>query len=197
MKLNNFLFIVLILSFLSGNVSAQKKVTLLKRLDDDAGRYGQKLIPMFENKPGDAAKRKAMEPFVIGYFGWKAKVLTNFGVGKIEAAHLDVCRIMLGLYDKEIDSTLKTIVSRAKTPVDWVDVPESERKIIHQFVVIKYTAKFMGFNDLFQEKISSTVSESDKWKSGLGVALGELGGNLVNWYKFPNYANYDQTIAQS
>ncbi|MBX7172462.1 MAG: hypothetical protein K1X72_15955 [Pyrinomonadaceae bacterium] len=112
-------------------------MTLLKRLDDDAGRYGQKLVPIFTNPSSEnTTKQKAMQPFIMGYFGWKAKVLTQFGVGKIEAAHLDICRIMLGVYDEEIDGTLKTIVARAKTPTDWIDVTETEQKTIHQFVVV-------------------------------------------------------------
>ncbi len=193
--MKTIIFSIIILSFLGLNIFAQPTVTLLKRLDDDAGRYGQKLSVIFENKPGDAAKQKALEPFVIGYFGWKAKVLTNLGVGKIEAAHLDICRIMIGLYDPEIDDTLKTIVGRAKTPVDWEEVSEAEKKKIHQFVVIKYSGKYMGLNELFQGKTSSQISESDKWKSMLGASLGELGGSLVNWYKFPTSTSYPKNIS--
>lgn len=194
--MKTIIFSFIILSFLSLNIFAQPTVTLLKRLDDDAGRYGQKLSVVFENKPGDADKRKSMEPFVMSYFGWKAKVLTNFGVGKIEAAHLDICRIILGLYDSEIDDTLKTIISRAKTPVDWIDVPETEKKKIHQFVVIKYAGKYSGFNDLIAGKTQSQINELDNWKSMLGSGLGEIGGSLVNWYKFPKYEKYHTNIAE-
>lgn len=195
MKLNNFLFAIIIFSFLSANIFAQQ-VTLLKRLDDDAGRFGQKLAPIFDNQPGNVAKQKAIQPFIIGYYGWKAKGLAEFGVGKIEAAHLDICRIMLGLYDSEIDATLKTIVGRAKTPTDWIDVTEAEKKAIHQFVVIKYGGKYLGFDQLMQGKKTSEISEADKWKSMLGTGLGELGGSLVNWYKFPTSTTYPKKISE-
>lgn len=196
MNIKKAIFIGLIFAFFSTTISAQKTVTLLKRLDDDAGRYGQKIAPIFENKPGDAVKQKALEPFVIGYYGWKAKVLTQFGVGKIEAAHLNICRIMLGLYDPELDGTLTTIVGRAKTPTDWVEVSDAEQKTIHNFVVIKYSGKYLGLNDALSGKTSSSVSESDKWKSMLGASLGEIGGSFVNWYKFPTSADYPKRIAQ-
>lgn len=196
MSIKKAIFIGLILAFFSTTISAQKTVTLLKRLDDDAGRYGQKIATSFENKPGDAAKQKALEPFVIGYYGWKAKILTQFGVGKIEAAHLNICRIILGLYDKEIDGTLTTIVGRAKTPTDWVEVSEAEQKTIHNFVVMKYSGKYLGLNDVLSGKTSSSVTESDKWKSMLGASLGEIGGSFVNWYKFPTSADYPKRIAQ-
>jgi hypothetical protein len=195
MKSSKFLFLFILLSFLALNAFGQN-VTLLKRLDDDAGRYGQKMAVIFDNQPSNAAKQKAMEPFVISYFGWKAKGLSEFGVGKIEAAHLNICRIMLGVYDQEIDGTLRTIVGRAQTPTDWIDVPETEKKTIHQFVVIKYGGKYLGFDQLLQGK-AVPVNESDKWKYMLGTALGELGGKLVNWYKFPTNANYPKYVAES
>lgn len=196
MNFKKVLIVGLIFAFFSTTISAQKTVTLLKRLDDDAGRYGQKIAPIFENKSGDAAKQKALEPFVIGYYGWKAKVLTQFGVGKIEAAHLNICRIMLRLYDGEIDATLTTIIGRAKTPTDWIEVSDEEQKTIHKFVVMKYSGKYLGINDALAGKTSSSVSESDKWKSMLGAGLGEIGGSLVNWYKFPTSTDYPKSIAQ-
>lgn len=196
MRVSKFLFAVVVLSCFVINTFGQKTVTLLKRLDDDAGRYGQKLTPIFDGSSANAAKRNAMEPFVMGYYGWKAKVLAEFGVGKIEAAHIDICRIMLGLYDTEIDGLLKTIVSRAKTPTDWVDVSEAEKKAIHKFVVVKYSGKYMGFNELIEGKTKSQISEKDKWKSMLGSALGEVGGSLINWYKFPTSTTYPKRISE-
>lgn len=195
MRLNKLLFFIILCSFFPLIIFGQN-VTLLKRLDDDAGRYGQKLAPIFDDSPTNVAKQKAIQPFVISYFGWKAKVLTQFGVGKIEAAHLDICRIMLGVYDKEIDGTLKTIVARAKTPTDWVDVPVAEQNVIHKFVVMKYSGKYLGINDALQGKTKAESSELDKWKSMLGTSLGELGGSLVNWYKFPTSQSYPKHISE-
>lgn len=195
MKSYKFFFFFILFSFFTFNSYGQT-VTLLKRLDDDAGRYGQKMAVIFEDQPGNAAKQKAMEPFVISYFGWKAKGLSEFGVGKIEAAHLNICRIMLGVYDQEIDGTLRTIIGRAQTPTDWLDVSETEKKAIHQFVVTKYGGKFLGFNNLLQGK-PTPIDQTDKWKYMLGTALGEIGGKLVNWYKFPTNANYPKYVAES
>lgn len=195
MKSYKLLFLFILCGFFTFSVFGQN-VTLLKRLDDDAGRYGQKMAVIFDAQPGNVAKQKAMEPFVISYFGWKAKGLSEFGVGKIEAAHLNICRIMLGVYDQQIDGTLRTIVGRAQTPTDWIDVPEVEKKAIHQFVVVKYGGKFLGFDQLMQGK-TTPINESDKWKYMLGTALGEVGGKLVNWYKFPTSVEYPKSVAKS
>lgn len=196
MKINKFLFAIIVFSFLITNVLGQKMVTLDKRLNEGAGDYGMKLAPLFENQPGNAAKQKAMQPFVIAFYGWKSMKLAELGVGKIEAAHLDINRVMLGLYDDEIDSLLKTIVARAQTPTDWVDVSDAERKTIHKFVVMKYGGSYLGLNGV----ISGNYKQPDKieaWKYSFGAAMGELAGNLINWYKLPNNPSYHQKISQN
>ncbi|MBX7172461.1 MAG: tetratricopeptide repeat protein [Pyrinomonadaceae bacterium] len=54
----------------------------------------------------------------------------------------------------------------------------------------------MGINDALQGKTKSQSSEFDKWKSMLGTSLGELGGSLVNWYKFPTSESYPKHISE-
>jgi tetratricopeptide (TPR) repeat protein len=169
-------------------------VNLLKRLDEDSATYAIKVVPIFENKAGNEAKREAIKPFIIGYFGWKAKMLTRFGVGKNEANQLEIARVILGFYDAEIDSTLTNIIGRAKTPIDWVPVSDAERKILHNYVFIKYGGKFLGF-DMGNGVNSPPTSETVKWKYWLGVSLGELATELNIWYMLPTYEKQHQTVA--
>lgn len=196
MKINRLLFTVIFLNCCLINAFGQKMVTLDKRLNDRSGEYGKAIAPFFENKPGDAAKQKALKPFVIGFYGWKSMKLTELGVGQIEAAHLDICRIILGLYDPEIDQTLKTIVGRAKTPTDWIDVSEAERKTIQKYVVMKYGGDYTGINAAISGNYNRQPDEIEKWKYNFGGAMGELAGHLTNWYKLPNNPSYHKKISE-
>jgi hypothetical protein len=196
MKINKFLFAIIVLSFFAINAFGQKTVTLDKRLNDRSGEFGKALAPIFGNNPGDAEKQKSMQPFVMGFYGWKAKKLAELGVGQIEAAHLDICRIMLGIYDPEIDQTLKVIIGRAKTPTDWVDVTETEQKTIHKYVVVKYGGKYLGLTEILADNYKNKPDEVQQWKYNLGAALGELAGGLTNWYKLPNNPAYHKKISE-
>lgn len=197
MKINKILFAIIFLSCFVINTLGQKTVTLDKRLNDKSGEYGQKISVIFENKSGDAEKQKSMQPFVIAFYGWKAMKLTELGVGQIEAAHLDICRIMLGLYDSEIDQTLKIIVGRAKTPIDWINVSDAEQKTIHKFVVMKYGGKYLGLTAIMAGDYKNKPNPLEQWKYNFGTALGELAGHLTNWYKLPNNPAYHKKISES
>lgn len=196
MKINQILFAIIVLSCFVINAFGQKMVTLDKRLNDRSGDFGKTLAPIFENKPGDAEKQKSMQPLVIGFYGWKAKKLTELGVGQIEAAHLDICRIILGLYDTEIDQTLKTIVGRAKTPTDWIEVSDAEQKTIHKYVVMKYGGKYLGLTAILAGDYKNKPDAVEQWKYNFGAGLGELAGALTNWYKLPNNPAYHKKVSE-
>lgn len=184
-----------VLLFLCVSVFAQPKVTLLKRLNDRSGDMAKEVLVFFEASPGNAEKRQAMEPFVIGFFGWKAKVVTQLGVGQIEAAHLNVCRLMLQMYDDELDTTLNTIIARAKTPVDWPLITDAEQKKIHNFVVMKNGNKYTKMLVPLDGNINNRPDPVIAWKFDTGGALGELAGNLTNWYKMPTSTSYHANIS--
>lgn len=187
------LFLTIVAFFGSG--FAQPKVTLLKRLNDRSGDMAKEVLVFFEIAPGNLEKRNAMEPFVVGYFGWKAKVVTQLGVGQIEAAHLNVSRLMLQMYDDEIDTTLNTIIGRAKTPVDWPSISDAEQKTIHNFVVMKNGNKYTKILVPLDGNINNRPDPLVAWKFDTGGSLGELAGNLINWYKMPTSTSYHKNIS--
>ncbi|MGD9590130.1 MAG: hypothetical protein AB7Q37_12675 [Pyrinomonadaceae bacterium] len=185
----------LLLLLTTAQAIAAQKVTLGKRLDDGAGALAQGYLKMLEADPLNESKRAAMEPFVNGFFGFKALRMVNLGVGTIEAAHLNICSTMLGFYDPEVVPTLKGITARAKSPVEWPVPPETERKTVQRFVVVKQFDRFGSMNDILNETIPE-VDPRSQWQWEVGMSLGEIAADLTMWYKFPNYPPFDKSMGE-
>jgi len=185
----------LLLLLVTAHTIAAQKVTLGKRLNDGAGPFGQRFFARLEADPAPQAKMRAMEPFIIGFFGWKALRMLNLGVGQIEANHLAVCATMIGIYDPEVVPTLKAIAARPKSPVDWLDTPEGERKQVQRFVVVKQSNRFGSLED-FDKGGLPEVDPRSKWQWEVGSLLGEMAGDLTMWYKFPNYPPFDRSMGE-
>ncbi|MEZ5429095.1 MAG: tetratricopeptide repeat protein [Pyrinomonadaceae bacterium] len=196
MKITKISISLLILISLAVNGFAQKMVKLDQPVNDGSGNFAKKVLNLFDAAPGNAARQKAMEPFVIGFYGWKALAITRLNVGKIEAAHLSFSRIALSFYDDELGPTLKAIEARPTSPTDWRDVPVEEKNAIQKYVVQKYGGKYSGLADLFSDKLDVKIDRVAEWKYDLGAGLGELAGNVTIWYQFPNYPKFDQNIAE-
>jgi tetratricopeptide (TPR) repeat protein len=126
----------------------------------------------------------------------KTMRLTDLGVGKIEAAHMGISKVVLSLYDNEIESTLQAIMDRARTPVDWEDVSDAEKQAIQKFVIQKYGGKYLGITAAIEGR-NEQPDPNEKWKYQTGAAMGELGGMLINWYKLPNNASYQKRVSEA
>lgn len=192
MKRSIALFAAIILFCVSSDA---QKVTLGKRLDDGAGKLAQAFFARIENN-GTQAKIDAMEPFIIGVFGWKTQRMASLGsVGAIEAAHMDVCRMVIGFYDTEVDGTIKAIHARAKSPVNFIDLTEDEKKRIQRFAVVKQYNRFGSFDDIAKGTMPE-IDERSKWQFFLAAAIGEAAADVTMWYKFPNYAPFDKSFSE-
>ncbi len=182
----------LVLLLAAIHLAAGQRVTLGKPLDDGSLAFVDRFVAIVRDDP-TGSKMTAMEPFVIGLYGFKAMRMSNLGVGKIEAAHLKMCASMLGFYDKEVDATLTTIAARGTSPVDWPVPPEAELKAIQRFVVMKQFNRFGSFDDIANDNLPE-IDPRSKWQWEVGSALGELAADVTMWYKFPNYAPFDKSI---
>lgn len=189
--------IILLLTFtLLFELSAfGQKVTLEKPLNDGSGQFAQKVVGLFNPSPIAASKQKAMEPFVIGYFGWKALRYANLGVGKIEAIHLDFCLAGLQMYDNELEPTIKAIQARAKSPTDWLAATADEKAKIRAFVVTKHGGKYIGIGRFLDPSLPEPNKE-ETWRYNLGSLLGETGADITLWYIFPNNAGFDKAFGE-
>lgn len=183
--------VVVLLAAMHPPVAAQK-VTLGKPLDDGALAFVDRFVAIVKDDPA-GTKLAAMEPFVIGLYGFKAMRMANLGVGKLEAAHMTMCTSMLGFYDKEVDNTLRTIAARGTSPVDWPLPSEAERKAVQRFVVMKQFNRFGSFDDIANGTLPE-IDERSKWQWEVGSALGELAADVTMWYRLPNYAPFDKSI---
>ncbi len=179
------------------SAAAQGKVTLGKPLDDGGGALGQKVADITgDTSPGGRRRSEAVKPFVMGYYGWNLMGITQLGIAKLETIRINIDRLVLNLYDPELDPVLKAIVARNQnSATDWGDPTEAESKAIQEFVVQKWTGKYTGISSMLESLKSGRPEEpkndpAEQWKFKAGMALGEFGASLINWYKLPNNDKY-------
>lgn len=186
---------LLLFALLLSISSHAQTVTLGKRLDDGTGKFAQTFLADIESK-GTRSKIDALEPLIMGVFGWKAQRMASLGsVGAIEAAHMDVCRIVIGFYSKELDPTITAIHARAKSPTIFVLLSDAEKETIRKFVVVRQFQRFGSVDDM-KDGTMPQIDERSKWQYFVAAALGETAADITMWYKFPNYAPFDKSISE-
>jgi hypothetical protein len=171
-----------------------QKATLDKPLDDGTGAFARRVGTWFEGPETSVAKQTAMGPFVVGLYGFKTLRITNIAVGKLESMHLNICRIMLGLYDDEIDAHLQLLIDKGAKADGYYFPTDAEKAEVQKYVIRKHGAKYMGFTPDFKPVPIDKVAS---WKFSAGSALGEIAADVTGWYKFPNNAAYDKNIQES
>jgi hypothetical protein len=102
-------FIIVLL--ITADLFAQK-ATFDKPLNDGTGKFAQKVGTWFEGPDASVEKSSSIGPFVTGLYGFKTLSITNLAIGKLESMHINICRIMLGLYDNELDAHLKVLIDK-------------------------------------------------------------------------------------
>lgn len=183
----NFAILILAIS------SAAQVRMVEKSVFDGAGDFAKVALDLAEPLPSNAAKRKALEPFIISFFGWRLMPLTSYPIGTIEAGNITFSRIALDYYDNGLTPTLKAIEERSKKSGRFEAPVAAERSAIQKFVVQKHGGKYLGFEAL----LAGNFEEPDpraKWWYDVGSSLGELGGNVTIWYRMTSIPAFDQTI---
>jgi len=183
--------IILTLLFLLAATATPQRTQLDKPLNDGTGAVALQVGKYFEGTDASLGKQKAIEPFVMGLFGFKALRTTNIAVGKLESMHLNICRIMLGLYDNEIDAHLQSLIDKGAGSPDFYFPTEAEIAVVQKFVVRKHSARYMGFTADFKPL---PVDKVAAWKFFVGSALGEIAADVMGWYKFKNNAGYNKDV---
>lgn len=174
---------------------ASAQLTYGKVLDDGTIEFSHAFTKLLESETEGLQKLRTFEPFVMGLYGWKALRLTNIGVGRLEAGHLKVCRLMIGFYDDEIDQLLESIANRPKGPMDDYFPTKAELTSIQRFVVVKQTNRFGTFAEMASGRPMIKVDPRSRWQHDLGMALGETAADLTMWYKLANVPMFDEQFS--
>lgn len=198
MKRAKISVVLLILLSVSVNGSTQG---FGKVVDDGAGAYAKELIAFHSANTGNLLKKNDFEPFAISFFGWRALTITRLPFNKFEGSHLNICRLALSIYDKELDATLQTLATRPTEITRPVEATAAEKDAIQKFVVRKYGEKYLmpGMNAVLTGDDKAAPRKRDEtaaWKYNLGATLGELAGSLTKWFWFPNNPKYDEAISE-
>lgn len=183
--------IALVLSLLLVLYTSAQTVTLNKPLADGTGPFAVEVGKWIEGPAADPAKAAAIEPFVLGLYGFKTLRTVNLGIGKLESMHMNISRIMLGVYDDELDGHLKILIDKGANAKGFYYPTDAEKSPVQKFVVQKYAAKYMGFTPDFTPVKQDPVAQ---WKFNVGSALGELASDVTGWHNFPNYPAYDKSM---
>lgn len=196
MKTVKIAAVVMVLLSFSGSGFAQGFGVAV---DDGAALYARDLARFHGSSVENLLKKNDLEPFAVSFFGWRALTIARLPFNKLEGTHLDVCRLGLSIYDKELDATLQALATRPTQMTSSVEATEAEKSAIQKFVVQKYGAKyFMDLNDMrssFEKGAEpKKMDETAKWKYTLGAVMGELAGSVVKWFWFPNNPKYDEAI---
>ncbi|MFN0139818.1 MAG: tetratricopeptide repeat protein [Pyrinomonadaceae bacterium] len=184
----------------------RKEILSLVNLTDEPGKYAERLISIFEGSGGDTNKQIAMQPFVIGYFGWKAKAMIRSDVGRFSLPHLESSRVLIGLYDDGANAALAGVIERAaklpqpniNTLLNGVKATEAEKKSLHDVVFFKYSMGYIGVYDYAKigtAKFPPREDDKKQWQYFLGVQLGEFAGKMMSWYHVPNWNKYHTELA--
>jgi tetratricopeptide (TPR) repeat protein len=197
MKVSKILAGLLLLISLSVNGFAQG---FGKLVDDGGVAYAGELIRFHSSSVGNLLKRPDLEPFAVSFFGWRAMTIARLPFNKIEGTHLNVCRLALKVYDKELDAMLQTLADRPTSLTSFVEATQAEKAAIQKFVVGKYGAKYLpGINAIVSGNNKAAPEKKDEtaaWKYGVGGRLGELAGSITKWFAFPNHPKYDESISE-
>jgi tetratricopeptide (TPR) repeat protein len=172
--------------------------TLGKPIDDGTAGYARELVRFHAASTENLLKKNDFEPFAIGLFGWRALAIARLPFNKLEGTHLNICRLALGIYDKEIDATLTALSSRPTEMVSFVQSTPAELAVIQKFVVQKYGGKYLltALTATGEGRTAPPKKDaSAAWKYQLGASLGELAGSVTKWYAFPNNPKYDESIS--
>lgn len=173
--------------------------TLGKPIDDGTAGYARELVRFHAASTENLLKKNDFEPFAIALFGWRALAIARLPFNKLEGTHLNICRLALGIYDKEIDATLTVLSSRPTEMVSFVQSTPAELAVIQKFVVQKYGGKYLTGLTAISTGDGRTAppkkDETAAWKYQLGATLGELAGSVTKWYAFPNNPKYDESIS--
>src|SRR5215510_3868615 len=109
MRIAKRLMALFFLVSLAGNPFAQG---FGKAVDDGAAGYASELARFHSSSVSNLLKKNDFEPFAVSFFGWRALTITRLPYNKLEGTHLNICRLALGIYDKELDATLQPMVAR-------------------------------------------------------------------------------------
>ncbi len=195
MKKVSWIIVILWIISISPISAAAQKPVFGKVLDDGWKGFVDGYTGVAESGSGAQEKLDALEPFVMGYFGFKALRFVNLGVGGVEAGHLRICKALIGMYDGELNESLETIASKPTGALDSYFPTDNEKQVVQRFVVVKQNNRFGSFAELAAGRVIEKDARS-YWQWQAGMNLGETAGDVVLWYKFPNYKPFDLNISE-
>lgn len=175
--MNNYrITTIFFLLLVSANITFSQNSQKITLIDDGSGKYAAEIARRFLEKPNSDPQKQAFKPFILGFYGFKTKTtIYDSQIGKPEALQLGINRLVLGTYDKEIDSTLSSIIKRANDSSVPIEATELEKKKIGEFVLDKH-----GYNSF--KSFAKDVKETKQWQNSLGFKLGELAAYISLWY---------------
>jgi len=159
-----------------------------KPIIDGTGAFGKALVQRLSTD-SDGRQRKNIQPFVIGYCGWRVRGLTLYPITKFEGMQLGLCKTILDVFDPQITPALKGIENRADSVSIPIEATAAESKVIEDFVVVKYGMFYMGLSDP-----NAKPDPNAKWKYGVGSNLGELAAHLTLWWRIWNEPKFEAKV---
>src|ERR1700754_469373 len=140
MKIAQRSIVLLFLVSLAANSFAQG---FGKAIDDGAAGYARELVRFHAASVANLLKKSDFEPFAVSFFGWRALTIARLPYNKLDGTHLNICRLALDIYDKELDATLQAVASRPTLMVSFVEATPAEKDAMQKFVVRKYGDKYL------------------------------------------------------
>jgi len=159
-----------------------------KPIIDGTGAFGKVLVQRLGTDP-DGRLRKNIQPFVIGYCGWRVRSLTLYPITKFEGMQLGLCKTILDVFDPQITTVLNGIETRADSVSIPIEATPAESKVIQDFVAVKYGMFYMGLSD-----VNAKPDTSAKWKYGVGSGLGELAADVTLWWRIWNEPKFEAKV---
>ena len=182
-----FIFLAIALATVNGQQQAASNEP--RPIIDGTGTYGKAIVSKLSTDL-DGKLKNNVHPFVIGYCGWRVRVLTNYPLTKLDGMQVGLCKTILDFFDPQLTKILTEIEKNAQSMTNMYNVSQAESKAIQDFVVKKYGLYYMAIDNP-----STKPDAVAKWKYGVGSNLGELAAHLTIWWRIWTNPKYEAAVA--
>jgi tetratricopeptide (TPR) repeat protein len=181
---------MLFLGLAFGNLLGQSTANNEPRpIIDGTGTYGKAIVSKLSTDL-DGKLKNNVHPFVVGYCGWRVRVITSYPLTKLDGMQMGLCKTILDFFDPQLTPTLTAIENNAQSMTNMYNVSQAESKTIQDFVVKKYGLYYMAIDNP-----STKPDAVAKWKYGVGSDLGELAAHLTIWWRIWSNPKYETAVA--
>lgn len=159
----------------AGAVALPQVIDGIRPVDDRTVEYAKAFLKQVQDEPEALSEP---DPFMAGYFGFRAKALAPLLHTRYTAAQMGLSGVVLQLFDPKLAAAVAKATDRIKQgPKDFDSLTEDEREAIN--------AAWSAEGGLNRKFLLGEVSESDRWRYMAGAALGEASAHLTVWHISP------------